>query len=46
VGVLGQDDALDLALAVVVEQAQLDLLGVRREQAKFVPEPSQVAPSG
>ena len=32
VGVLGQRDARDLALAGVVEQAQLDLFRVRREQ--------------
>jgi len=41
VGVLGQLDALDFGLALVVEQAQLDLCRVRREDgevdAKAVP---------
>ena len=46
VGELGQRDPRDLALAGVVEQAQLYLLGMRREQREVVPEPSQVAPSG
>jgi hypothetical protein len=32
VGVLGQHDALDLALAARVEQAELDLLRVGAEQ--------------
>ena len=32
VSVLGQHDPLELALAAVVEQAQLDLLGVGAEQ--------------
>src|SRR5207253_5523297 len=32
---LRQRDALDLAAAVAIEQAQLDLLGVRREQRKI-----------
>nr|WP_247878963.1 hypothetical protein [Azospirillum brasilense] len=44
VGVLRQDDPLDLALAGLVEQAQLDLLGVRGEQGEVDPEPVPVRP--
>jgi hypothetical protein len=41
IGVFRQFDPLDLGFAIVVEQAKLDLAGVRR-----APSPSQVAPSG
>jgi len=35
VGIFGQFDALDLPLALGIEQAQLDLAGVRREQGEI-----------
>ena len=46
VGVLRQRDALDLASALAVEQAQLDPGGVGREQGEVDAAPSQVAPKG
>jgi len=46
VGVFGELDPLDLLLALVVEQAELDLGGVGREQGEVDARPSQVAPRG
>ena len=47
VGALAYVDALDLAPAARIEQAELDALGVlRRTAAKLTPAPSQLAPSG
>ena len=46
VGVFGQHDARLLVLPAAIEQAQLDLLGMGREQREIDPLPSQVAPSG
>ena len=46
VGELGQRDALELGLAGIIEQAQLDLGGVAENSAKLTPRPSQVAPNG
>ena len=46
VAVFGQLDALGLGLAAVIEQAELDLGGVRREEGEVDPLPSQLAPRG
>jgi hypothetical protein len=50
VGVFGQDDAVGFALAVGVEQAQLDLFGMGRKQREIDPEaipggPQRMRPS-
>jgi hypothetical protein len=46
VGVLRQRDALELALAAGVEQAELDALGVLREEREVDAAAVQVAPRG
>ena len=46
IGIFRQLDALELGLAIRVEQAQLDLVACAENSAKLTPSPSHVAPSG
>jgi len=43
---LRQGETLALPPALAVEEAELDLVALAENSAKFVPRPSQVAPSG